>query len=155
MKSKWFIVLAMLAGFLGGVVSNGTRVEAQGGTSRAVSSQNFQLVDNNGKMRGSWTNCSGGSPCLNLFDDQGKLRLQLGIYSAAGEAGLPFIILNNERQEPKAILRLVGGNAAPVLVLKNNNQDKMIMGLDFQNSEEPFLVRYDNAGAKNMVFGKY
>jgi hypothetical protein len=29
------------------------------------------------------------------------------------------------------------------------------MGLDFQNSEEPFLVRYDNVGGKNMVFGNY
>jgi hypothetical protein len=84
-----------------------------------------------GKMTGSWTSCTGGSPCLNLFDAQGKVRLQLGLYSAAGEAGLPFVILNNERQEPKAILRLFGNNAAPVLVLKNNNQDKNDHGLRF------------------------
>jgi hypothetical protein len=155
MNSKWIMILGVFVGFLGGVASNGIFAEAQSGSSQVVSAQTFQLVDNKGKMTGSWTSCTGGSPCLNLFDAQGKVRLQLGLYSAAGEAGLPFVILNNERQEPKAILRLFGNNAAPVLVLKNNNQDKMIMGLDFQNSEEPFLVRYDNVGGKNMVFGNY
>jgi hypothetical protein len=155
MNNKGIIVCAVLAGFFGGLMSNGIFAEAQSNYPKVVSAENFQLVDNNGKRVGSWANCGSGSPCLNFFDVNGNVRLQLGIYNAAGEAGLPFVILNSNGGDPKAILRLVGQNEAPVLVMKNNNMDKMVMGLDFANSSEPFLAKYDNAGSKSMVFGKY
>ena len=69
--------------------------------------------------------------------------------------GLPLVGLFNEKFEAKALLRLAGGNNSPVLVMKNNNQDRIILGLDLQDSKEPFLVHFDENGQKHLEFGAY
>lgn len=145
-----FIGLSMLAGFVGGFVSNGVFSYAQAGSSKVISAQNFELVDSTGKVTSLWTTCE-NSPCLNFMDANGKTRLQFALYND----GLPVVGLYNEKFEAKALLRLFGGNQAPVLVMKNNNRDRMIMGLDLSNATEPFLVHFDDASQKHLEFGNY
>lgn len=156
-NNKWFVMIGMLAGFLGGLFTNALFSYAQSSqnSNTTVASERFELVDNNGRVSGLWTSCGAGSPCINFMDENGILRLQLGLYNSPGEAGLPFITLNNERGEVKALVRLFGGQAAPVVILKNKGQDRLVMGLDLQTSEQPFLATINGAGQKKMIFGNF
>lgn len=155
-KNHWLIVLSIVAGFIGGCVSNYLfsftclAYANKAPETQVISAQDFQLLDNNGQITARWTSCQ-GSPCLNFYDSAGRVWLQMGLYGD----GLPFIGLFDKDFHPKALLRLFGNNEAPVLVMKNNNQDRLIMGLDLANSVAPFLVYFDRDGRKHLQFGSY
>ena len=68
------------------------------------------------------------------------MRLSVGLYSD----GTPNIALDDDSGRASAILRLVQNNGNPVLVLKENGQDKLVIdknGLPLQSSPiAPSLV---------------
>ena len=71
------LVLAALAGFLGGAIgSHMTTVYAQGPGVEIIQSKNFVLMDGAGHKRGEWKIDSSGEPVLRLFDAQGRVIWQ-------------------------------------------------------------------------------
>lgn len=98
-----------------------------------------------------------GSPMQDFYGEDGQLRLQMGTYSAAGEAGLPLVGLSGNHTNLKMLLRLAGSNESPVLIMKDNQQrDRIVLGLDLSGSgQEPFMAYFDQGGGKHMVFGNY
>ncbi len=97
-----------------------------------------------------------GGPAQNFYGADGKIRLQLGTYTAPGEKGLPLISMNDNGGNIRMLLRLAGANEAPVLIFKDkNHRDRMVMGLSLNGTEEPFLATYDSNGTKTNVFGNY
>lgn len=97
-----------------------------------------------------------GSPAQNFYGADGKIRLQMGTYTAAGEKGLPLVSLNDNSGNIRMLLRLAGGNESPVLIMKDkNHRDRLIMGLGLSGAEEPFLAIYDDNGVKKNIFGSY
>lgn len=97
-----------------------------------------------------------GGPAQNFYGEDGKIRLQMGTYTAPGEKGLPLISLNDNSGNIRILMRLAGANEAPVLIFKDKNQrDRMVMGLSLSGTEEPFLATYDSNGSKTNVFGSY
>lgn len=115
-----------------------------------ISTQSLELVDKTGHRVLLLTTTAAGSPGIWLFDRAGKSRLNLGLY----EDGNPFMVLNDTSEQAVQVLRSVGENNSPVLVLKSQGQDRVIMGLNFDATQNPFLV-YDQKGKKTAVFGKY
>ena len=77
-----------------------------------------------------------GSPAIWFFDKNGKSRLNLGLY----EDGNPFVVLNDQNELAVQILRSVGNENAPVLVMKSKGQDRMILGLYSGTLSDPSFV---------------
>jgi hypothetical protein len=156
----------MLAGFVGGlfgalvlghldrdgaILSRG--FAASTSQPDVVSASRIRLIDAGGKVRAELAMSPDGGPALFFFDGAGRNRLVLGLYSPA-EKEYPFVVLNDSRQRAAGIFRLFSAREAPVVVLKNQGQDRSIYGLN-PSSLEPFLVNYSGDGRKDDVFGKY
>jgi len=95
----------------------------------------------------------GQSSAVFFMDGKGRSRMELGLY----EDGLPSVALEGENHTVKALLRMAGVNQSGVLVFKDKqNRDRMILGLDMSAADEqPFLVTFDPAGHKKVIFGRY
>ena len=83
-----------------------------------------------------------------IFDRNGKARLSIGLYGDNNAS----VVLNDEREQAVQIFRTVGERSAPVLVMKSQGRDRIVMGLNGA-SQDPFLVLYGVDGAKQSVFG--
>jgi len=89
-----------------------------------------------------------GSPGIWIFDRNGKARLSIGLYGDNNAS----VVLNDEREQAVQIFRTVGEKSAPVLVMKSQGRDRIVMGLN-GSSQDPFLVLYGADGSKQSVFG--
>jgi hypothetical protein len=118
-----------------------------------VSAGRIRLLDAAGRARAELAMSPDGGPGLFFYDTRGRNRLVLGLYSSA-ENEYPFVVLNDTQQRAAGIFRLHGGRETPVVVLKNNGQDRSIYGLN-PNSTEPFLVNYSADGKKTSTFGNF
>ena len=79
-----------------------------------------------------------------LFDGKNTPRLQAGLYPD----GQPFFGLFDESGSAAGLFRVAGSKASPVLVMKAKGQDRMILGLGMDTSEQdPFLTAIDSKGA--------
>ena len=156
----------MLAGFVGGLfgayvlgnVDHSSAVVSPGLAATTlqqdvVSAGRIRLIDAGGKLRAELAMSGDGSPALFFFDNAGRNRLVLGLYSPA-ESEYPFVVLNDTQQHAAGIFRLFSAHETPVVVLKNQGRDRSIYGLN-PSSTEPFLVNYSADGKKSDVFGKY
>ena len=124
--------------------------------SEAASRMSYFLLGDDALPKGLEAYVYQGSPGQNFYAADGKIRLQLGTYTAPGEKGLPLVSLNDNKGDIRMLLRLAGPNEAPVLIFKDkNHRDRMVMGLSLSGEEEPFLATYDSSGAKTNVFGTY
>ena len=93
---------------------------------------------------------------IDLRADDGQLRVQTGIYSAAGEKGLPFSGLFDNSANLRLLYRLAGSNESPVLIFKDKSgSDRVVLGLGLNGKEEPFLAIIHEDGKKEMIFGEY
>lgn len=119
-------------------------------TPTLISAESFELTDRNGKKIGLISNSPAGTPGIWLFDRNGKVRLNIGLY----EDDNATIVLNDSNEEAVQIFRTVGEKNAPVLVMKHNGQDRIVLGLNFATLD-PFFVFYDSDGKKNTLFGNY
>ena len=88
-----------------------------------VTSNNFVLQDASGHMGGQLTYSGEGTPTLFLYDKHNVPRVSIGLYPD----GAPGVVLNDDKGLAGAIMRLVTSNGDPVVVLKENGQDKVIV----------------------------
>jgi hypothetical protein len=96
------------------------------------------------------------SPAQNFYAADGKIRLQMGTYTAAGERGLPLIAMSDNKGSIKMLFRLAGANESPVIIMKDNQQrDRIVMGLGLNGNDNPFLSIIDENGIKRDIFGTY
>jgi hypothetical protein len=88
-----------------------------------VTSDNFILKGKDGQTTAQLTTGGEGTPGLFFYDDNRKVRISIGLYGD----NVPTIVLNDENENASAILRLINNQGDPVLVLKENGQDKLII----------------------------
>lgn len=142
---KWFINLAVVAVF--SLVGS------------AVTTAFFQsgLAQAGGYASTVQTYTADGQPGQVFYGEDGKMRIQLGTYNAAGERGLPLVGLSDNKGHLRMLLRLAGDNESPVLIMKDKGgNDRIVMGLALSDkSEEPFLSVTDSSGQRKALFGSY
>jgi hypothetical protein len=119
-------------------------------TRDVLSTQGLELVDKDGRRQILIAMTDGGTPGVWFFDRQGKARLNLGIY----DDGHAAVVLNDVNEQAVQIFRTVGAENRPVLVMKSGGRDRIVMGLNGA-AAEPFLVTYNEQGAKTTLFGSY
>src|SRR6266581_6747839 len=127
------------------------RAEAQpGSTSRAglLATHMLEVVGADGRRQIVMGTSGEGSPGIWIFDRNGKARLSIGLYGDNNAS----VVLNDEREQAVQIFRTVGEKSAPVLVMKSQGRDRIVMGLN-GSSQDPFLVLYGTDGSKQSVFG--
>jgi len=119
-------------------------------SNRTISSMFFRLVDAQGRKRGVIGASTEGSPGIWLFDKNGVARLNMGLYPDQNS----YIVLNDKFGRAVQIFRTIGGSNAPVLVMKANGRDRIVMGLNWKKNLEPFLRYYEHDGTPHSLFGK-
>jgi hypothetical protein len=127
------------------------RAEAPPGTtlrSSVLSTHTLEVVGADGRRQIVMGTSGEGSPGIWIFDRNGKVRLSIGLYGDNNAS----VVLNDEREQAVQIFRTVGERSAPVLVMKSQGRDRIVMGLN-GTSQDPFLVLYGVGGAKQSVFG--
>jgi len=115
-----------------------------------VSTRTLEVVGADGRRQLVMGTGTEGSPGIWIYDRNGKVRLSLGLYGDNNAS----IVLNDESEQAVEIFRTVGPHSAPVLVMKAQGRDRIVMGLNGPG-QDPFLVLYGTDGAKQRVFGNY
>jgi hypothetical protein len=116
----------------------------------AVSTRALEVVGADGRRQIVMGTSGEGSPGIWIFDKNGKVRLSIGLYGDNNAS----IVLNDESERAVQIFRTVGAGSAPVLVMKSDGRDRIVMGLGGLKLD-PFFVYYDAAGVKQSVFGSF
>jgi hypothetical protein len=139
------MIIAMLAGLLGGALSNqilrGETVSAREGSQSAkiVEAEEFRLVTKDGQPRATLLLWNGDLPALTLADESCHNRVFLGVFNESQPAlilndkgckqrasldmqpdGLPSFTLRDKEDTPRARLRLLL-DGSPVLTLMDEN----------------------------------
>ncbi len=115
-----------------------------------VSTRTLEVVGADGRRQLVIGTGTEGSPGIWIYDRNGKVRLSLGLYGDNNAS----IVLNDENEQAVQIFRTVGTHSVPVLVMKAQGRDRIVMGLNGPG-QDPFLVLYGADGAKQSVFGHY
>jgi hypothetical protein len=150
------IVLSAVGMMLGhwlGTHLEGTTVsvEAQPASEvSVVSARTLEVVGADGRRQIVMGTSAEGSPGIWIYDRNGKVRLSLGLYGDNNAS----IVLNDQSEQAVQIFRTVGERSMPVLVMKAQGRDRIVMGLNGPG-QDPFLVLYGADGAKQSVFGSY
>lgn len=92
-------------------------------SARTVESDNFILTDGYGRTTAQLTKSGEWTPALFFYDTRWTPRISIGLYGD----GVPGVVLNDETGNASAIMRLVNNGGEPVIVLKENGQDKYII----------------------------
>lgn len=111
-----------------------------------------QLLNTNGIAKAS----SSSEPIF-LYGDDGKVRLQMGMYAGAGEKGLPLVGMSDNSGRLRMLFRLAGGNESPVIIMKDTSgRDRLVMGLDLSGTaQSPFFSVVDENGKKTNLVGNF
>lgn len=143
------LVGAWLGGRLGLIPSAQAQAPAAPGV---VSTRALEVVDAGGHRQILMTTTPEGGPGIWLMDKAGRARLNIALYGDDNAT----IVLNDENERAVQILRTIGKEAAPVLVMKSRGLDRVVMGINWDGpKDEPFFAFYDDLGVKRAVFGKY
>ena len=105
---------------------------------QAVTSDDFVLKNASGQTTARLTTSGEGTPALFFYDVNNKIRISIGLY----KDGVPGVVLNDENEKAGAIMRLVSNQGNPVLVLKENGEDKLIIdknGVPKSTSSSPIV----------------
>lgn len=149
MKAFFFGVLGGIFAFVVAnyLIPSATNIGTQTiGVAKSIVAKEILLVDSHGKKRVQIGMSQQGSPAMWFLDERGNSRLNLGTYPD----GLPFVVLNDNKNLASGIFRLVGPHE-PYLIFKSGGRDVMITGL---KNKLPFHVRFESDG-KKMNFGEY
>jgi hypothetical protein len=112
MRFRLLAIVVAVAGFLPGLSS-----------AQTVTGTNFELRGANGALTAQLTTSKEGTPGLFFFDSSGVPRISIGLYPD----GAPGVVLNDAQGNAGALMRLVDTNGNPVVVLKENGRDKVII----------------------------
>lgn len=165
-RSATSLALVCVFSFFGGAFMQFAMSPAAAAAAEKIAKQVFQLVDRDNALLHQFYDNQGiarldmglvqGSPIQDFYGADGKTRMQLGTYTAPGEAGLPMVALSDNQGEIRLLLRLAGANESPVLIFKDKeHRDRMVMGLGLNGEQSPFLAYFDKDGKKHMAFGDY
>ena len=152
----WVIVLSAIGMLLGQWVAGylpssfASPKADSASVKQTISTRELEIVGADGRRQIVMGTSREGTPALWLFDKNGKARISVGLYED-GNAG---IVLTDDQERAVEIFRTVGGDSSPVLVMKAEGRDRIVMGLA-PAKRDPFLVYYDAAGAKTRVFGDW
>jgi len=113
-----------------------------------VSTHTLEVVGADGRRQIVMGTSAEGSPGIWIYDRKGKVRLSLGLYGDNNAS----IVLNDDSEQAVEIFRTVGERSLPVLVMKSQGRDRIVMGL-YGPGNDPSLVLYGADGAKQSVFG--
>jgi hypothetical protein len=110
------IVLALLTGFLGGVLSDRFSVEdtvfAAKPEKKVIEAHEFRLVDEAGRYRGAFVSGPEGAPGLSLLDKNGKAR---GAFYTGADCN-PGLSLHDKDGKVRAAF-FITPDAAPSVML--------------------------------------
>lgn len=90
---------------------------------QTITGENFVLTGPDGKMTAQLATGGEGTPGLFFYDTRWVPRITIGLYGDQ----VPGIVLNDENGLATALLRMVNNQWDPVLVLKENGQDRLII----------------------------
>lgn len=149
-RAQFAIVLAVVAvaGFLGGALSDritGRPALAQEGAPKAITAEEFRLVDGEGKLRAVLGLREDGMVSLTFNDQSGRKRASV----AAGDEGAAFVVGDEEGEKRMAVGYAEG---APVVILADTTgRDRIALTVA---DDIPGLVLKDEAGTERagMMF---
>lgn len=139
------LIGGMLGTYLVSRVDAGDRVVI----ADSVVTQNLEIRDRNNRLTAQIAASKEGPTALFFMDGKGRARLVAGLY----EDGLPFVVLNDDKQEAAGIFRLFSDQNLPFLILKHDGRDRGIFGLNGPQTN-PFMIRY-NSDKTVTDFGTY
>jgi hypothetical protein len=90
---------------------------------QTVRGTDFVLTSPNGNTTAQLTTSGEGTPALFFYDAAHTVRISIGLYPD----GAPGVVLNDSTGKAAAIMRLTESRGNPVLVLKENGQDRLII----------------------------
>src|SRR5260370_10726157 len=115
-----------------------------------VSTRTLEVVGADGRRQLVMGTGTEGSPGIWIYDRNGKVRLSLGLYGDNNAS----IVLNDESEQAVEIFRTVGAHSVPVLVMKAQGPDRIVMELNGPG-QDPFLVLYGADRAQQPVVRQY
>jgi hypothetical protein len=152
-KLVFLLIPISIFSFLGGFAAQAILATHP---SFASSMLSYFNISDAGNRKGIELYVNDSSPAQNFYAADGKIRLQMGTYTATGERGLPLIAMSDNKGNIKMLFRLAGANESPVIIMKDNQQrDRVVMGLGLSGDESPFLSIIDSAGNKQNIYGSY
>jgi hypothetical protein len=156
MKRFGHILLVAGFAFAGGFAAQLMMGTATGYADGAWQTAHALMVADDKNVKGIESYINDGQPGQIFYGEDGKMRLQMGTYSGAGERGMPLLSLNDNKGEIKMLLRIAGASESPVIVMKDNSgRDRLVMGLSFDDKQEPFLSITGADGQAKDIFGHY
>ncbi len=138
-------VQASRAGLSFGVAS----AQAQTDADDVTRARQVEVVDASGRRAIIIGTGGEGNPGVWFYDRNGKVRLSFGLYGDNNAS----MVLNDEQERAVEIFRTTG-TGDPVLVLKSEGSDRVIMGLKGRKAD-PAFVYFDAQGRKKALFGDY
>lgn len=122
-----FMLLAVVGGLMGGISSgyllHTGAVYAQPGTERAVVAKRFQLVGDDGQLRGFFSADADGTAILSLADKKGKPRIGL----AVKPDGSPSVNVYGVNGIQQVTLGVAGNQAG--LSVRTETSDRAFIGV--------------------------
>jgi hypothetical protein len=157
-------LLSVMGGFLGAFffsLVSGSMTRSPHGPARqenapiarqegVITASEIRLVDSRGRMRAQFGTSGEGTPGFWMYDSNNVVRFTYGLY----QDNSSYLGLQDERGQMIELMRSYGPKGSPLLIFKQNGQDRMITGLNPVNEPEPFLMSYEN-GQKKVHFGSY
>ena len=114
-----------------------------------VSAQRIDLTDPQGRLRIQIGFSKEGPPGIWLMDEKGVARLAFGLYNdGTGHMGI-----QDKNGQMVQLLRTFGSQEAPLLIFKNQGQDRMILGLN-SGTIDPFFISYAK-DRKKKVYSEF
>ena len=115
----------------------------------------LQFYNDNGQRTGFFgTDDRSGVGVGFLFNQDGRLRLQMGTYPSGAEKDQSLFGLHDRRDALRLLFRLHDENDTPTIIMKDKyGVDKMIIGLRGDN-EMPYLEYMDASGRRRDLFAQ-
>jgi hypothetical protein len=117
---------------------------------------NYQALFDTLNQKGVETFVYLGQPTQKFYGENGKVRIQIGTYEAAGDRGQPMISLSDKQGHERLLLRLAGPNESPVMLFKDDKgKNRLIIGLDTANPNQDAMISIlDKDGKRTSLINK-
>jgi hypothetical protein len=131
----WVLLVAALAGFSGGAVSNWFfQTPVQAGNSNLITAGELRLVDDSGRTR-ALLSLLRGKPRLIMTDDHGEFRIELGL----GPDGEPTLWLRDREGKARGRLSLSVIGSPGLEFIDPGGRSRCTLSLDEQGDPSLFL----------------
>ena len=108
--------------------------------------------NNGGKRSAMFGTQNEGQGGLFIFDENEKIRAQMGSYGRGGEKGQSLFGLHDRSEKLRLLNRLHGAKDAPVIVMKDSQgHDQIVFGLDAQTEKPFFFYKTSSGKTENLL----